>query len=228
MGQALTYQTLPTRQLIQTNRYALFGSDLKVSFRINHGYCFTMSQLKIFINQYAELEEIIRHLMLQLCSGTCEICTACCCRADICEEAVESAFLSLLLQKQGLSEHKMDEKYGWLDLHGCSLNYGRPPVCYAYYCDELLARLPDDETRLSSRILGNLIQHIGEKALGEWHLVEIMNPEDLEKLDYPILFQRLREAQAAFGVIESFFQSESGRLSRADREVLSAISDEAP
>ncbi|MDF7800778.1 hypothetical protein P4C99_14985 [Pontiellaceae bacterium B1224] len=178
------------------------------------------------LNAYAELEHSIRNLMTELFSETCGMCTACCCRADICEEATGSAFLSLLLKKQGLSERDMDEKYGWLDLHGCSLEYGRPPICYAYYCDQLLSRLPDDETRFSARILGNLMQHIGENALGGWHLVEIMDSKDLEKLDYPTLFQRLEESQAAFHVIEGFMQS--GRLTAADHEVLNVITDEAP
>lgn len=164
--------------------------------------------------------------MVGLFSGTCGMCTACCCRADICEEATQSAFLSLLLKKQGLSEEQMDEKYGWLDLHGCSLKYGRPPICYTYYCDELLARLPDDETRFSAKILGNLIHHIGEKALGGWHLVEVMDPKDLEKLDYPTLFQRLEESAAAFQVVQEFI--EFGRLTKADHEILNVITTEEP
>jgi hypothetical protein len=182
--------------------------------------------LKTLINTYAELEQSVRILMTELFSETCGLCTACCCRADICEEATQSAFLSLLLEKQGLSEDHLDEKYGWLDLHGCSLEFGKPPICYAYYCDELLNRLPSDEARFSVRILGNLMQHIGERALGEWHLVEIMSPADLEKLDFPVLFQRLEEAQAALDVIQVCLQT--GRLTASDHAILGFISDEAP
>lgn len=185
-----------------------------------------MKPLEKMLTAYAELEGSIRTLMTELFSDTCGMCTACCCRADICEEATGSAFLSLLLKKQGLAEQDMDEKYGWLDLHGCSLEYGRPPICYAYYCDQLLSRLPDDESRFSARILGNLMQHIGENALGGWHLVEIMDSKDLEKLDYPILSRRLEESQAAFRVIQEFVQS--GRLTAADHNILNVITDEAP
>ncbi len=185
-----------------------------------------MSDQNNFITHYSQLEGSIRSLMVGLFSGTCSMCTACCCRADICEEAIQSAFLSLLLEKQGLSEDKMDEKYGWLDLHGCSLQYGRPPICYTYYCDELLVRLPNDETQFAAKVLGNLIQHIGEQALGDWHLVEIRNSKDLVKLDYPTLFQRLEESTAALQVIQTFL--ESGRLTKADYEILNIIPIEEP
>ena len=180
-----------------------------------------MHTIEDFIEAYAELETDIRRLMVELFSDTCGMCTACCCRADICEEAVHSAFLSKLLKRQGVAEEDMDDRFGWLDLHGCSLDYGRPPVCYAYFCDQLLERLPDDEARLSARVLGKLIEHIGHHALGEWHLTEIMNQDDLNRVDVDGLFHRLEEAQGAFHVVEHYMQS--GRLTLADREVLSAV-----
>ncbi|MDF7808944.1 hypothetical protein P4E94_15970 [Pontiellaceae bacterium B12219] len=183
-----------------------------------------MKTQQTFLTRYSELEYSVSTLMSQLFSGICGSCTACCCRADICEEATESAFLSLLLEKQGLGREQMDDRYGWLDLHGCTLEYGRPPVCYAYYCDQLLARLPDEEAQFSAKVLGKLIQHIGENALGGWHLVEIMDRSDLAKLNYPELFQRLEEAQAAYSVIEHFMQA--GRLTKADYNVLNVITDE--
>ena len=180
-----------------------------------------MHPINDILKPYAELEASIRQRVVELFSETCGSCTACCCRADICEEALESAFLSKLLELQGLSMADMDDRYGWLDLDGCSLEYGRPPICYAYFCDELLARLPDDEDRLTAQVLGKLMDHVGKNALGNLHLVEIRNPTDLEKVDPDGLFQRLEEAQAAFEVIEEYLQA--GRLSAADRATLAAI-----
>ncbi len=180
-----------------------------------------MHPIDDILEPYAELEANLRQLMVELFSETCGSCTACCCRADICEEAPESAFLSKLLERQGLSVADMDDRYGWLDLDGCSLEYGRPPICYAYFCDELLARLPDDEDRLTAQVLGKLMEHVGKNALGNLHLVEIRNPSDLEKVNLDGLFQRLEEAQAAFEVIEEYLKA--GRLSAADRATLAAI-----
>jgi hypothetical protein len=180
-----------------------------------------MNPSEDFLEAYAELESAVRELMAGQFSDTCGMCTACCCRADICEEAASSAFLSLLLKRQGRVAADMDDRYGWLDLNGCSLEYGRPPVCHTYFCDELLARLADDETRHAIRVLGRLMECIGEDALNGWHLVEIMDSADLEKVDFDALFQRMEAAQAAFEAIGHFF--ETGRFDASDRELLDAI-----
>ncbi len=180
-----------------------------------------MNSIQSIIEAYIELEQSIRQLMTKLFSNTCGICTACCCRADICEEASQSAFLSLLLERQNLDAGSMDDRYGWLDLHGCSLEYGRPPVCYTYFCDELLARLPDEETRWVTRVLGRLVEYVGENALKEWHLVEISDPDDLQHVDMEAISVRLSQAQQALETIEHYI--ESGHLSATDRSLLEPI-----
>ncbi len=180
-----------------------------------------MTLIDDILEPYAELELSIQELMTMLFSETCGMCTACCCRADICEEAIQSAFLSKLLENQGLSITQMDDRYGWLDTDGCSLKYGRPPICYIYFCGELLARLPTDEDRYTARILGSLIDHIGKDALEGGHLTEIINPEELNKVSTDDLFQRLKEAHAALEVIKDYLHS--GRLSLSDRKILSII-----
>jgi len=180
-----------------------------------------MKSMDSFIDGYIELESQVRRLQTGLFSETCGLCTACCCRVDICEEATQSAFLSMLLKRQQLAEKDLDERYGWLDQQGCTLEYGRPPVCYAYFCDQLLARLPDDETRDMIRLLGRLMEYIGENAMNGLHLVEIMNPEDLLRADFEVLNDRLEEARQVIEVIEQFI--ETGRLDSAAREVLDKV-----
>jgi hypothetical protein len=183
-----------------------------------------MQSIDDILEPYAELEKSVRTLMTELFSDSCGMCTACCCRADICEEATQSAFLSKLLIKQGLAATDMDDRFGWLDLNGCSLEYGKPPICYEYFCDQLLSRLPDDEARYSARILGKLMDFVGKEAVGNWHLVEVMSADDLEKVSIDMLEQRLDDAIIAFEAIEEFMQS--GRLSAANREALAVIDKE--
>jgi hypothetical protein len=185
-----------------------------------------MKTIEDLLQPYSELEASVRQLMSNLFSKTCGMCTACCCRTDICEEATESAFLAKLLAMQGIRASDMDEGIGWLDLHGCTLEYGRPPVCYAYYCDELIARLPDEDARQAAIILGKLMYHVGCNALGEWHLVEVMDQKDLDKVDFAGLSRRLEEAQAAFEVIKQYV--DGGRSSTTDLKILAAITTEEP
>ena len=199
---------------------------MRVFIKPANKYAHIMAEIDKILAPYSELEADIRRLMITLFSETCGMCTACCCRADICEESVESAFLGILLKKQGLRAHDMDERIGWLDLHGCSLEYGRPPICYSYFCDELLARLPDADSRLAAKVLGNLIHHIGCNALGRLHLVEIMQKADLDQVDFNGIARRLEEARAAYHVIENYTQS--GRLTEADRGTLALITTDEP
>ncbi|RKX33656.1 MAG: hypothetical protein DRP64_20745 [Verrucomicrobia bacterium] len=181
-----------------------------------------MYSIDSILKPYIELESSVRLLMTQLFSETCGMCTACCCRADICEEATGSAFLSRLLERQELFVDNMDDRYGWLDLDGCSLDYGRPPVCYTYFCDELLARLPDDDARHTARVLGRLMDHVGKDALGDWHLVEIMDPDDLGMIAPEDILLRLEESRAALDVVEEYMHT--GRLTATGLEILARIS----
>ena len=170
---------------------------------------------------YIELERQVARLMARMFGDLCGICTVCCCRADICEEALQSAFLSHLLRRQGLDETQIDDRFGWLETNGCRLEYGRPPICYAYYCDQLLERLPNDEARHGVLLLGHLVDHAGRNALGDRHLVEIPRAEDLEKVDFTTVLQRIGEAAVALGVVIQYL--ETGRLSREGRAALSPI-----
>lgn len=180
-----------------------------------------MYPIETLVEPYIELESDIRKLIGSLFSDTCGMCTACCCRPDICEESIQSAFLSLLLERQGRSPADLDDRYGWLDTQGCSLEYGRPPVCYTFFCDELLARLPDEESRWMTRMLGRLIEYIGENAFKRWHLVEIETTDDLESVDVETLSERLAKARSAFKSIERYF--ESGHMEREERALLEEI-----
>jgi len=180
-----------------------------------------MNPIDDILEEYIDLETEVGRLMSHLFHDICGLCTACCCRADICEEALHSAFLSQLLKKQDLGECQMDDRFGWLDTGGCSLEYGRPPICYAYYCDQLLERLANDEVRHAVTLLGNLIDHAGQDALGDRHLVEIQNAAELARVDFGSVHQRIEEARAAFEVIVEYLQSE--RLDPADRETLATI-----
>ena len=80
-----------------------------------------MNSFEDFLEAYAELERSVKTLMGKLFSDTCALCTACCCRVDICEEATQSAFLSRLLKRQGLGAKDLDDRYGWLDQSGSRL-----------------------------------------------------------------------------------------------------------
>ena len=53
-----------------------------------------------------------------------------------------------------------------------------------------------------------------------------MDATDLEKIDFDLILHRMEESQAAFEVIEEFFQT--GRLSVSGHETLNHISKDDP
>lgn len=86
------------------------------------------------IRFHKEIEGVIARQIAEISSGTCKKCQVPCCREDICGEVDESYFLSRIIDKKC---RKKENK--WLAGQGCILEYGRPLLCRAYFCDELLA-----------------------------------------------------------------------------------------
>lgn len=170
-----------------------------------------------FLQLYAELEEGVRDLIAARCGDFCGLCTACCCRADICEEAIESPFLKSIHRRAVMDS----DAYGFLDTAGCALKAGRPPVCYEFFCEEILAAQEDALHRDLLRVLGRLPSLVGEKALGEAHLVEMMDEERLDQVDYGTLVRRARRALDALDRIRRFYQT--GSLDASSRELLACL-----
>jgi hypothetical protein len=176
------------------------------------------SRLKHLLEEYAELERGVQELVNAQCREACELCTACCCRADLCEEALESPFLRLLHSRDELES----DRYGFLTETGCALELGRPPVCYEFFCAELLAAQPDDLQRDLLRILGRLPTYAGQNAYGSASLAEIMDKEELEHLAFQRLEKQLQESFQALEILNTFYNT--GALPNDANRVLNRIS----
>lgn len=171
--------------------------------------------------RYAALEREVQLLIESRCGFVCSNClSACCCRTDLCEEAFDSAFLKKLHghEKESL---QFSERYGWLNERGCSLTLGRPPICYEFFCDEVLHALPGEIHRYVLTTLGQLVSHAGEKAFGQKHLIEIRCDEELDQVDFENFLHQLNEARSALEHIRFFY--ENGELEYDGLEQLSKI-----
>ena len=80
---------------------------------------------------------------------------------------------------------------------------GRPPVCYQFNCNKIKDAQPDDQHRYIFQVLANLVPHIGKRALGHRHLVEIMDPTQLRRVKLHRFRRRLAEARQALQIIQS-------------------------
>lgn len=175
------------------------------------------NRLKKFLKEYAELERGVQALVSAQCCESCGLCTARCCRADICEEALDSPFLQALHGKKELDS----DRYGFLTECGCGLEIGRPPVCYEFFCDEILEAQPDELRRDVLRILGYLPTFTGENALDDTHLVEIMQVEQLDGINFQTLENQLQQSFHALEIIRTFYND--GVLPEGSRRVLERI-----
>jgi len=163
------------------------------------------SEFNDMLKAYVELEGEVREYISGLFSGTCALCTSTCCTPDICEESLDSAFL-----KSVRSVYEPDaifcDRYGWLTERGCALKCGRPPVCYGFFCNEIVDSLSERERDII-RVLGRIISWVGEKAYGGKHIVEIMDSEDLKKLNLERILKRIKVGHTALNGVEISLQN---------------------
>jgi len=175
-------------------------------------------RLKTFIEQYTELELGVQKLLLAQCRSLCAQCTICCCYTAICEEALESAFLKLL-HKQA---DQFDDSYGFLSEKGCTLPQGRPTVCYEFFCDDQIYAQPDELHGEILRILGALLNHATQNALGDQPIGEITKEEALDDLNFQGLEKQLQESFQALEIIRIFYNE--GALPESSQRALEQIS----
>jgi len=180
-----------------------------------------MDELEHILKDYAAFEAEVLAFSSDLWFQWCSTCRKVCCKSVYCRETYESPFLFLLLKR-----HSRPISYGtqqdWLSDAGCELSVGRPPVCYEFLCGAILEARQAGMQRYAMIVLAKLISHIGKRALGSRHLIEVMDPDGLKKVGYSRFQKRLSEARNAFGVLQLFFSGH--RLENDSLKVLSKIS----
>ena len=165
-------------------------------------YSAMIAELPKILKEYAAFETAVRQQIADFCAPHCSVCESVCCRPEYCRENLDSPFLTLLgLKTPPKSEYNAAR--GWLTSTGCALSAGRPPVCYQFNCKTIIAALPDDQKRYLMRVLSNLVPHIGKRALGHRHLVEIMDAAKLKRVKITRFRKRLAEARRALQIIQS-------------------------
>jgi len=114
---------------------------------------------------HIEVEAILQSLAALQDDIPCARCTSVCCREAMCRESLDSDFLRFVLGPR-VEDYSVDA--GWyVPGSGCRLGYGRPLVCYEYFCEKFEAQ---DGSRLRqlSRALKTLYAHAfaGQHMLG--------------------------------------------------------------
>jgi hypothetical protein len=180
-----------------------------------------MDDLEQILKAYAAFEAEVRSFSSELWFQWCSSCREVCCKPVYCREALESPFLFLLLKKHCRQVYNNTQKV-WLGEAGCKLPVGRPPVCYEFLCGAILEAQQPGVQRYAMMVLAKLISHIGKIAFGSRHLIEVMDPADLQKVRYSRFEKRLSEARNAFDIAQLCFRGH--KLGNDDLKALSKIS----
>ena len=116
-------------------------------------------------NRHILIESQLQQIGNRVSQASCASCVKICCREEICKESVESDFLRYIL---GAKTKEYDNEMGWFkNGQGCSLAYGRPMVCYEYFCSGIgnMHGIPNLQN------LASLFRQCYSKVLGNRHIL---------------------------------------------------------
>jgi len=143
--------------------------------------------LSSLFHSYISLEKEILKRVSEISNTFCFECQKRCCEEKICRESIESQFLSHLITLQNI---RYDKKNGWMSPYGCRLEYGRPLVCYEFFCERILVN--DDFKASDIQQAVKEVISIGNRAYGNTHLIcvdnlSLISPKKIFKIRNRIL-----------------------------------------
>ena len=155
------------------------------------------AELSFLIDEYHDLEVLVRDLIWEICKPFCGKCEKPCCRENICWETLDSLWLRMVWESKHLDINSYDESNGWLTVNRCALETGRTPLCYEFFCSKIMSSFAGEYQRYGVNVLGDLISFVGRDALNKRHLVTLSDPEELLCMNYGKIYERILKAHDA-------------------------------
>jgi hypothetical protein len=129
-------------------------------------------QLHRIRDVHIDVESILQSLAALQDDKPCASCTSVCCKEVMCRESMDSDFLRFLL---GPLVDRYSVDAGWYVLgSGCRLSYGRPLVCYEFFCEKFEAQ---DWTR--PRQLSRALKTLYANAFAGQHMLMVETSAEL-------------------------------------------------
>lgn len=155
---------------------------------------------------HIEIEQGLQHIGQLSNQPHCASCKTVCCHEHICRESVESPFLRFILGERAAD---YDTEAGWFTpAKGCQLEYGRPLLCYEYFCLKFTA----DELERSHASAAREFRAIYAKVWRGKHMLTI---DDISQIPEASL-RRILDALTALR--ERLKLSAEKRVARANQE----------
>jgi len=129
-------------------------------------------QLHRIRDLHIDVESILQSLAALQDANPCASCTSVCCREAFCRESIESDFLRFVL---GPRVDAYSANAGWyVPGSGCRLSYGRPLVCYEYFCAKY-----ETQDVSAIRALSRALKTVYANAFAGQHILAV---EDVSRI----------------------------------------------
>lgn len=135
---------------------------------------------------HIEVESILQSLAALHDDNPCASCTSVCCKEVMCRESIDSDFLRFLL---GPLVEAYGVDAGWyVPGSGCRLSYGRPLVCYEFFCERF-----DAQDRSQLRQLSRAFKKVYAKAFAGQHMLVVEDIGRIAPRKLNIIHARLQD-----------------------------------
>ncbi len=161
-------------------------------------------------DKHIQIESLLQQIGSRVSQSGCAACTKVCCEEGICRETVNSNFLRYIL---GEKIKDFDKQTGWFKQgKGCSLTYGRPFVCYEYFCSKF------DGTNgvVDLQQLAKLFRKCYSKELGNRHILTV---DDIQKIAVNKLAKILGNLEQLVALANEGLHGASHKLHREAQSV---------
>lgn len=138
---------------------------------------------------HIEVESILQSLAALQDGVPCAGCTSVCCKEAMCRESVDSDFLRFLL---GPVVEGYSVEAGWyVPGSGCRLSYGRPLVCYEFFCDKF-----ESQDWTQPRQLSRALKKVYANAFAGQHMLVVEDIGRITANKLNIIYGRLENLRA--------------------------------
>lgn len=135
---------------------------------------------------HIDVESILQSLAALQNENPCASCPHVCCKEALCRESIDSDFLRFVL---GSRADDYNLKDGWfVPGSGCRLGYGRPLVCYEYFCERF-----DTQEVSSLRQLSRALKTVYANVFAGQHILVVDDISRISANKLRIILGRLEE-----------------------------------
>lgn len=121
---------------------------------------------------HIEVESILQSLAALHDENPCASCTHVCCKEILCRESIDSDFLRFILGPK-VGDYSVND--GWyVPGSGCRLAYGRPLICYEYFCERF-----DTQDVKATRQLSRALKTVYANVFAGQHILVV---EDINRI----------------------------------------------